>query len=314
MLKTILRLYTTAMAEGVRSPIPHLFGPPGCGKSSTVQEAADALGVKLHIINVSRLSPLEIEGIQMPDQGKLSMLLSSMWNNLEDGDIVLWDEFLACSFPEVFNGLLDILTSRQVAGHTLPNVFMIAASNTTVAYSPALADRLLHLPVADPRSNTAAYNHLRTRLLDELLPANIDKVEYLETTPDVVSRIDQLFESVIFPGYSILDSFTQGQMINSSSVEQSLSLRNMIGQIKLRFVQTKELSRVIRAINVEFEEGNQPENVRLFVENDRVKGVADMPAYLKQAAVLLDHDSLTVAQQKNLVLNLNLLQSEGYVL
>ena len=103
-------------------------------------------------------------------------------------------------------------------------------------------------------------------------------------------------------------------MINSSTTEQSLSLRNMIGQIRLRFVQTKELARVLRAVNAVFEACSQPENVRLFVMDDRVQGVNSLAEYLRQAASLLDDDDLTVIQQKNLAMNLHLLQSEGYVL
>ena len=52
MLEDILKLYVMAMAGDVRSPIPHLFGPAGCGKSSSVEMAANILNVNLHIINV----------------------------------------------------------------------------------------------------------------------------------------------------------------------------------------------------------------------------------------------------------------------
>ena len=68
MLEKVLKLYTAAMLGDVRSPTPHLFGPPGSGKSSVVEQAAEMLGVTLHTINVSRISPLELEGVQMPDK------------------------------------------------------------------------------------------------------------------------------------------------------------------------------------------------------------------------------------------------------
>ena len=70
MLSTILRLYTASRVEEVRTPIVHLFGPPGCGKSTFVEQAAKMLGVNLHVINVSRISPLELEGVQMPTEGQ----------------------------------------------------------------------------------------------------------------------------------------------------------------------------------------------------------------------------------------------------
>ena len=159
MLSTILRLYTASRAERVRTPVPHLFGPPGCGKSSFVEQAAKMLGVNLHQINVSRISPLELEGVQMPTEGKLELLLATYWNNLKDGDILFLDEFLR-GFPEVYNGLLDIFTGREVAGYHLPRVFIAGASNTTTTYDKALEDRLLHIPVPDPRKSKAEKRRL----------------------------------------------------------------------------------------------------------------------------------------------------------
>ena len=76
------------------------------------------------------------EGVEM----KLQLLLNSIWDNLEEGDIVLFDEFLR-GFPEVYNGLLDIITSRQIGLHKLPKVFFVAASNSVATYDKALEDR-----------------------------------------------------------------------------------------------------------------------------------------------------------------------------
>src|SRR5690606_31400759 len=153
MLEKIVKLYVMAMANDVRSPLPPLFGPPGCGKSSAVEQLAELVGVHLHLINAARISPPDLEGVQMPqgegEEMKLRLLHATFWTQLKEGDILLLDEFLR-GFPEVYNGLLDILTSRQVGGYRLPKVFIIGASNSTVAYDKALEDRLLHLRV--PRS------------------------------------------------------------------------------------------------------------------------------------------------------------------
>jgi MoxR-like ATPase len=145
-----MKLYAMSMAYDVRSPMLHLVGPPGCGKSSVVEELAELLGVGLHTINVSRLSPLDVEGVQMPhttgDVMALRMLPATYWTRMKEGDILLMDEFLR-GFPEVYNALLDIFTSRKVGSLTLPKVFIIGASNTTVVYDQALEDRLIHIPV-----------------------------------------------------------------------------------------------------------------------------------------------------------------------
>ena len=84
MLEKLLKLYVMAMAGDVRSPVPHLFGPPGCGKSQSVEQAADLLGVTLHTINVSRINPLELEGYQLPnaDNTHLQLLTATTWQRL----------------------------------------------------------------------------------------------------------------------------------------------------------------------------------------------------------------------------------------
>lgn len=158
MLEKVLTLYSLAMGgRGVREIVPHLYGPPGSGKSTVVQQAADLLGVRLHTINVSRISPLDLEGIQMPVDGnsRLKLLPATFWNELEDGDIILWDEFLH-GFPEVYRGILDIFTARRVGPYDLPNVFMIAASNTNVLIDDALEDRLHHIAVPPPHTDQLA--------------------------------------------------------------------------------------------------------------------------------------------------------------
>jgi len=171
MLETLLKLYTAYMAFDVRSPLPHLIGPPGCGKSTTVELLARMVKVNLHIINVSRLSPLETEGVQMPhgtgEEMVLKMLPATFWTALKEGDVLLLDEFLR-GFPEVYNALLDILTSRRAGAYHLPKVFIVGASNTAIAYDKALEDRLLHIKVDDPRTNKKAKQKMADIIVDEL--------------------------------------------------------------------------------------------------------------------------------------------------
>ena len=169
MLEQLIKLYTASMMQDVRSPIPHLAGPPGTNKSGVAQQLANLVGKKLHIVNVARLSPLEIEGLQMPieENTRLKMLINRLWADLEEGDIVFFDEFMR-GFPEVYNGLLDIVTSRHVAGHDLPKVFFLAASNSVSTYDEALRDRLIHIYVPDIRKSATARARVKQIMIDEL--------------------------------------------------------------------------------------------------------------------------------------------------
>jgi hypothetical protein len=299
MLETLLKLYVMYMASDVRSPMPHLIGPPGCGKSTTVEQLAKMVGVNLHIINVSRLSPLEIEGVQMPvdmdkESRRLQLLLNEMWSTLKEGDIVLWDEFLR-GFPEVYNGLLDIMTSRHVRGHDLPKVFMIGASNSAVAYDPALEDRLMHLPVADPRKRKAVKAQLAQLLVEGI---------GLHPKMAASSEMDSLLVSIVLPMFNVLDSFKPGAS-STPTLSQGKSIRNLIGQARLREVQTSELSELIEENNRIAVHDSKPQYVVLLSG----KTTSYLPAYTA-GAMKLPIAKLTDLQRTNHELNFQLLEME----
>ena len=297
MLETILRLYTAFQAEQVRTPIVHLFGPPGCGKSTFVEQAAKLLGVNLHIINVSRISPLELEGVQMPMEGKLDLLLATYWNKLEDGDIVLLDEFLR-GFPEVYNGLLDILTSRRVGGHTLANVFFIAASNSTSTYDWALEDRLLHLRMPDPRHNKIARANIAKI---------ISKALHLLPLMEVSGEMDSLIGAVIEPMYSIFD---KKNMVSSNSSD-AMSPRKIIGQAQLRLIECKPLELLLNANNARAMAQGTPQYVKIFFTNNGARMCQVPPSYVERISAMVKSKVLPPDLQKQALMNLQLIQANN---
>lgn len=298
MLSQILRLYAAARGEQVRTPIIHLFGPPGCGKSSFVEQAAKMLGVNLHQINVSRINPLELEGVQMPTEGKLELLLATYWNNLKDGDILFLDEFLR-GFPEVYNGLLDILTSRTVGGHELPDVFIIAASNSTTAYDPALTDRLLHLYVPDPRTSKAEDMRIRSSIVSALglLPSMATSMS-----------MDSLMSEHILPMYQMLDA-AKGNNVGKASSSQDMSPRNLIGQGQLRECTSGDLYALLESNNAAAMRQGKPQFVRIAYYKNRITPVD--PTYVEKMVPLLSSDKLTPAQRIQAQVNINLIESDA---
>lgn len=294
-LETVLKLYSTGMAGDVRSPTPHAFGPPGSGKSTIIEKAAELIGCNLHIINVSRLSPLEVEGVQMPvdDNVRLHMLHSTMWTSLKEGDIVFFDEFLR-GFPEVYNGLLDIFTSREVAGFKLPRVFMIAASNSTVSYDKALEDRLIHLPVPDPRKARQAKRQLAQLMVEALglLPEMRDSYE-----------MNTLLDTEVLPMYEILDNI--GNKTAAPATVKGFSVRNLIGQARLREVQSTSLAELISMNNSKAMTQGKIQFVLL------TTGKSVDPKYQSKAQVLQGNSRLTPVQKLNLDLNLQLIEMEA---
>lgn len=303
MLEKLLKLYQMYMLQDVRSPLPHLFGPPGVGKSQSAEQLAELVGKKLHIVNVSRLSPLDIEGIEMPgenDKGEaiLKMLHSTRWTDIEDGDIMLFDEFLR-GFPEVYNGLLEIFTSRRVGSLELPKVFIMAASNSVQSYDAALEDRMLHLPVRDIRKTVIARRDVGQLLCKEmgLMPTMLDH-----------PMMTSLISAQILPLYELLDQISGTKVTASGSSLKGSSPRKLIGQVKFREIQCDELRQLLDSNNalamsssllqyiVLTGKGGTTEPVKA-----ALKDLADSPAQLSK---------LTPEQRLNLDINLQLIELE----
>ena len=256
------------------------------------------LGVNLHQINVSRISPLELEGVQMPTEGKLELLLATYWNNLKDGDILFLDEFLR-GFPEVYNGLLDILTSRTVGGHELPDVFIIAASNSTTAYDPALTDRLLHLYVPDPRTSKTEDMRIRSSIINALglMPSMATSMS-----------MDALMSEHILPMYKMLDA-AKGNNVGSTSSSQDMSPRNLIGQGQLRECTSGDLYALLESNNAAAMRQGKPQFVRIAYYKNRITPVD--PTYVEKMVPLLSSDKLTPAQRIQAQVNINLIESDA---
>jgi hypothetical protein len=291
MLDRLARLYTAYMAQDVRSPIPHIAGPPGVGKSQAVEQLAKLVGKTLHTVNVSRMSPLEIEGIQMPINDRLHMLHSTLWTQLKEGDVVLLDEFLR-GFPEVYNGLLDILTSRHVAGFDLPKVFFIAASNSVVTYDDALEDRLLHLYVPDLRNNNAEQAKLA-----EKLTKSLGLLPEMATSGEMADMIVK----EIAPMYEVLDQF-KGTAQRGAPIKGS-SARKLIGQAKLREIQSTDLRELIDINNRMAMQKNKYQYL-LLIPGSKLLQDASLATKLQ---ALVGNNKLTEVQQANLQLNLELM-------
>lgn len=301
MLEKLMKIYAMSMAYKVTSPMPHLVGPPGCGKSTYVEQLADLLGVELHIINVSRLSPLDVEGVQMPhgsgEEMILKMLPATYWSSLKDGDILLFDEFLR-GFPEVYNAILDIFTSRRVGALRLPDVFIIGASNSVVSYDSALEDRLLHITVPDPRKSKMEREHIAKLL-----------VEYLGLLPDMVTSAEMtaVLDTEILPTYDILDSFKKkGVKVTPGGTMKGYSLRNLIGQAQLRTMESLALKELIESNNDRAMIAGKAQYVLLR------GGKSSMvhPSYEAQANKLRGNPRLTPTQALNIELNLQLIEME----
>lgn len=302
MFKQLLQMYTSFMVTGVTSPIPHFVGPPGTGKTTMFEHLALLTGRELRVINLSRVSPLELEGVQMPiGEGsgqQLKLLLATYWDGLKDGDILLFDEMLR-AFPEVFNGLIDITTSRQVAGHRLPRVFMAGASNSVVTYDSALEDRLLHIPVPDPRSDRGTWEELAGRIASGI---------GLHPETVTLTEMRDLMTAEVLPPFAMLDRFsgkarTAAVAGDSGPGGKGSSIRKLVGQALLRHVMSDPLRELIESNNQLAMHEGRPEYVVLLDAGHPPMG------YEQKARAIKGASALTKLQAQNLEINLGMIDA-----
>ena len=196
----------------------------------------------------------------------------------------------------MYNGLLDIFTAREVAGYRLPRVFIAGASNSVVTYDGALEDRLLHIPVADPRKQKTESTRLQKLL-----------VEQLGLLPEMAEPAEMLTVMVkeVHPTFELLDQFTKKGIRGRGTQIEGTSLRKLIGQAKLREVHSTHLRELIEANNQKAMYLGKPQYVLLLSGKNVLRG------YESQAKELMGNPRLTPLQAQNLELNLQLIQMEA---
>jgi len=242
LLSTLTTMYVATMTQDIRSPIPLIVGPPGVGKSTSAFQLAEMMGVNCHVLNLARSNPVEMEGILMPittDEGMETKLLPShTWTQIQPGDVLIIEEpDRAMKFA--MDAVMDILTSRRVAGEDVAPCFAMAAANSTKFKDMAHADRFLPVPVEDVRRKMGARNELKQLL-----------VNALGLHPDVVDshEMEMLITEEVDPTYEILDELKTVNTGIPASVTGT-SVRNLMGQVRLRQIQSVALEALVKFSN-----------------------------------------------------------------
>lgn len=146
-------IYWTVAQTGRVTPVTS--GPPGCGKSRTVEAFARAMHRQCYTLIGSLREPADIGGYPYPVQGEnpyMAVMPPKWAQDCQSGQHVLFiDELTTCP-PAVQAALLGVIAENRVGDTTLPDtVWKLAACNPPDCAAngselePPLANRLCHL-------------------------------------------------------------------------------------------------------------------------------------------------------------------------
>jgi hypothetical protein len=184
--------------------VPLFIGNPGLGKTAIIEEFAKEKGVKLVELITSQMSPFEISGICIPDKDTKQMMYYNLdkLENLNDGDILFFDELLNGN-PIVLNACLTILEQRRfISGKDLPDIMIVAAANEQgmVPLTPQIKRRFVWYPVKFDQNMWVDYmvkKHSITKSIGNKLSSLIKKEDFIGNNFNTPADLDKSVAMII---------------------------------------------------------------------------------------------------------------------
>lgn len=150
----------SAMADPESSfnvPPLMVWGPPGCGKSTIIKNAAAKLGIKFVDFRLSQREPVDLKGLPVPNKETNTVEwfpTSDLPTDQDSAGILLFDEISAADRSLQVAAYELILDRRLGNTYTMPKKWVIiAAGNRTqdravaTTMSSALANRFMHVEI-----------------------------------------------------------------------------------------------------------------------------------------------------------------------
>jgi MoxR-like ATPase len=150
-----------------------IWGPPGIGKSSIVQQTAERYGLEFIDVRLSQLAPTDLRGLPVPENG-ISRWLPPEFLPHHGRGVLFLDE-LNMAPPAMQGVAQQLILDRQVGSYQLPSGWFVwAAGNrkedrASVFDMPApLANRFVHLEVLPDFDSFKAYA-LATNIAEQII-------------------------------------------------------------------------------------------------------------------------------------------------
>lgn len=160
-LEKLLKMQLKALAANpeLAKTLPPLmvWGAPGLGKSSILQDVARELGIGFIDVRLAQREPVDIRGLPVPGPDGVKWLVASEWpRDPNSRGIILFDEITAADRSLQVAAYEFILDRRLGELYKVPNGWYIcAAGNRTedravsTTMSSALANRFLHVEMQE---------------------------------------------------------------------------------------------------------------------------------------------------------------------
>jgi len=132
-----------------------LWGPPGIGKTSAVEQYATQSGLRLIHIDAPLVDLLDLKGALTVKEDEVKFTPMSVWPKPDDDPVLVLVDELPQAAPAIQNGFSRLLLRNEIEGVTLPEGSLVVATGNRMEDRSAthrmpahIVNRLLHIQVA----------------------------------------------------------------------------------------------------------------------------------------------------------------------
>ena len=255
-LSHLLRLNLNMLARDPRQakllPPLMVWGAPGLGKSSVMQQVAEELGIGFIDVRLAQREPVDIRGLPVPGEDGVKWLVSSDWpRDPASRGIILFDEITAADRSLQVAAYEFILDRRLGELYHVPDGWYIcAAGNRTedravaATMSSALANRFMHVELGEDVDSWIAWarsNNIRPEVIGfiRFRPETLfrQKGENLERgwpSPRAWERVSRMLDVMAGENESLIRKMVYGLVGNRAGVEfvEALKMAQSLEDVK----------------------------------------------------------------------------------
>ncbi len=267
-LAHLLRMNLEALARDPRLakllPPLMVWGAPGLGKSSILQQAAEDLGIGFIDVRLAQREPVDIRGLPVPGEDGVKWLVSSDWPRDPDSrGIILFDEITAADRSLQVAAYEFILDRRLGELYRVPDGWYIcAAGNRTedravaATMSSALANRFMHVELGEDVESWVAWartHDIRPEVMgfirfrpETLFRQKNENLERGWPTPRAWERVSRMLDVMHGESEELIRKMVYGLVGNRAGVEfmESLKISQTLDDVRKMMTDSGEPVRI----------------------------------------------------------------------